>query len=141
MPPQRTTPKNGKTSPTFPSGRDYDPFDHAHALGIQVIVRPIRTANELWLPDHKTIVLRDGLRHVHQRTALAHGIGHADLGHRDDRPKHEVQADRYAAENLIDYDELVDLMRWTPDPARLSLELGVTVRLLRVYLNVHRLAE
>jgi Zn-dependent peptidase ImmA (M78 family) len=122
-------------------GRSYDPFAHADELGVQVIFRPIRTANELWLPDHWTLVIKDGMRAIHQRNAAAHGLGHAVHGHEDDRAKHEVQADRWAAERLIDPTEIRELMKWTPDSARLANELGVTTRLLRVYLNVHRLAS
>lgn len=136
--PQQPTPKWTLTSPT--RGRAYDPYEHAESAGIQVLFRPIRTANELWLPEHQTLVIRESMRSVHRRSACAHGLAHALLGHRDDRPKHEVQADRLAAENLIDHDEIMDAMRWVPDPARLAQELAVTGRLLRVYLNVHRLA-
>jgi Zn-dependent peptidase ImmA (M78 family) len=137
---QWLTRNSTRTSPITPKARDYDPFAHAEALGIEVIYRPLTTANELWLPDHHTLVIKEGMRQVHRRNACAHGVAHAALAHRDSRPKHEIQADRYASENLIDYDELVELMKWTPDSARLANELGVTTRLLRVFLNVHRLA-
>nr|WP_255521641.1 ImmA/IrrE family metallo-endopeptidase [Frondihabitans sp. VKM Ac-2883] len=80
------------------------------------------------------------MRAVHDRSALAHGLAHAVLGHTDDRPKHEVQADRMAAANLIDLDECRELMKWTPDCHRLARELGVTTRLTRVFLNVNHLA-
>lgn len=136
---QPTTQRWTRTNLT--NGRAYDPYQHADEMGIQVLFRPIRAANEMWLPDHHTIVIKDGMRAVHRRTACAHGIAHALYGHEDDRPKHEVQADRYAAERLIDRLELEDVMRWAPDPARIAQELGVTGRLLRVYLNVHRLAS
>ena len=130
----------GPTSPTKPRGRDYDPYAHADELGLQVLFRPIRSANELWLPDYATIVIQESLRSIHRRSTLTHGIAHMLYGHEDDRPKHEIQADRYAGERLIDHDELLELMQWTPDSARLANELGVTTRVLRVYLNVHRLA-
>jgi Zn-dependent peptidase ImmA (M78 family) len=109
-------------------------------LGIQVLFDDIRTANERWYPDFHTLIIQKGLRSVHQRNACAHGLGHAILGHPDDRPKYEIQADRVAADNLIDLDECIELMKWTPDCHRLALELGVTTRLMRTFLNVHRLA-
>lgn len=118
--------------------KGYDPYTHAEALGIEVIHRPIRTANGFWYPDHNTIVIRSGMRAVHDRSALAHELGHAELGHPDDRPKHEVQADRYAAERLIDEDQALELCRWTQDPARIAAELGVSGRLWRVWANTHR---
>jgi hypothetical protein len=122
-------------------GSDYDPYAHADELGIHVMHRPIRTAHELWLPDYNTIVVRTGLRVIHDRCALAHGVAHAALGHRDDRPKHEVQADRMAAGNLIDPEHLHALLEWTPDCHRLAAELGVTTRMARMALNLYGTRE
>jgi Zn-dependent peptidase ImmA (M78 family) len=116
----------------------YDPYQHAAELGITVLHRPLRTAHEMWLPDHNIIVIHDRLRRVHDRTALAHGIAHAVLGHPDDRPKHEVQADRYAANRLISEDEAVAVMQWCDDSARIAAELGVTGRIWRVWYNSWR---
>lgn len=118
----------------------YDPYEHAEELGIHVVHRPIRAAQGYWYPDHNTIVIREGMRAVHDRSTLAHELAHATLGHHDDRPKHEVQADRLAAANMIDLDNCVEVMRWAPDAHKLALELGVTTRLMRVFLNVNRLA-
>ena len=132
---QPMTPNLGPTSLRLPRGRQYDPWAHADALGLQVIVRPIRTAAELWLPEHNTIVIRSGMRAVHQRNALAHGVAHADLGHEDDRPKHEHQADRYASLYLIDPREFQDIRAWTDDVDKIAQELDVTRRLLDAYLS------
>jgi hypothetical protein len=98
----------------------------------------LRSGTGLWVPDLNTVFIQERLRSVHDRSALAHELGHVDLAHRDDRPKHEVMADRYAAEHMVDPDRLVDLMRWSPDPSRWAHELGVTTRLIRVYWNLHR---
>lgn len=119
----------------------YDPYKHAEELGITVIHRKIRTANGMWIPDHNMIVIRSGMRRVHDRSTLAHELGHVVHGHRDDRPKHEVQADRWAATQLIDLDHCREVMEWVPDAARLAAELEVSPRLARVFLNVHRLAS
>lgn len=118
----------------------YDPYDHAAQLGLTVLHRPIRAAHEMWLPEHNTIVIRSGLRAVHDRSALAHGVAHAEYGHERSGPKEETQADRRAAERLIDLGQCVELMKWAPDCHVLARELGVTTRLTRVFLNVHRLA-
>lgn len=120
-------------SQTPPRGREYDPWSHAEQLGLEVVVRPLRTAHGLWLPEMRTILVHSRLRPGAQRNVLAHEIGHADLGHMDDRPKHERQADVYAARNLICPDELADLYKWCPDERRLISELGVTTRLFRAY--------
>lgn len=116
-----------------PKGRDYDPWDHAADMGLEVVLAPLRTAHELWLPERKLLVVHSRLRSTHQRNALAHGVAHAALGHEDDRPKHENQADKFAALNLIDPDELADLYKWCPDEQRIISELGVTKRLFRAY--------
>lgn len=116
----------------------YDPHQHAEELGLTIVYGKLRAGNGLWIPDVKTIALQRGMRAIQERSVLAHEIAHADLGHRDDRPKHEMLADRYAADHLIDPLRFHELVAWTPDAARLSLELGVTTKLMQVYINVHR---
>jgi len=113
----------------------YDPFAHADALGITVRFGRLRTANGLWLPDHRSIIIKEGMRAVHTRVALTHEIGHADLGHEDDRPKHERQADRYAARRLVDPVRFRELATWTSDSYRIAHELGVTQRILAAYVQ------
>jgi Zn-dependent peptidase ImmA (M78 family) len=117
----------------------YDPFEHADALGIKVLHRPIRTANGLWLPDHNTIVIKTGLRRILERSTLAHEIGHAELGHVDDCRKHERQADRYAAAHLIDENSFAGgsagYEAGIPLTA-VALQLGVTVRILCAYAEI-----
>lgn len=121
-------------------GLKYDPYEHAEDLGIAVIHRPIRTANGLWLPDHQVIVIKTGMRALHDRSTLAHEIAHALLGHEDDRPKHEVAADRYAGTLLIHPQECERAMRHVSDVPSLSLELQVSQRILTDYLTRSRLA-
>ena len=122
-----------KTSRDTPRGRAYDPWQHAHDLGIDVVVRTLRTGHGLWLPEYNTILVSSKLRAGAQRLILAHEIGHGALAHPDDRPKHEKQADEFAARNLIDPDELADLYKWCPDEQKICAELGVTTRLFRAY--------
>lgn len=122
----------------LPRGREYDPWEHAEYLGIDVHTRPLHAGHGLWLPDHSAILIHSRLRHGAQRNVLAHEIGHADLGHVDDRPKHERQADEYAALNLICPRELADLYKWCPDEQRIVSELGVTTRLFRAFVMSSR---
>lgn len=121
------------TSPKRPRGRDYDPWEHADRLGIPVYVRRLRSANGIYFREYGEIILSDHLRHRDQRLTLAHELGHAELMHPDDRPKHEKQADQFAARNLICPDELADLSKWCNDEQRIAAELGVTTRLFRAY--------
>lgn len=85
--------------------------------------------------EYKTLVLRDDLRGVYQRTALTHGIAHWELRHPNDSRKLEQQADRYASLFLIHPQELKDVLRWTDDHWKVGQELGVTQRLLQAYLS------
>jgi Zn-dependent peptidase ImmA (M78 family) len=121
------------TNPSTPRGRAYDPWEHADRLGIEVVVRRLRTANGRWFPDYNTIALSDKLRTRDQRLVLSHEIGHGVLLHVDERPKHEKQADQFAARNLICPEELADLYGWARDERRIVAELGVTTTLFRAY--------
>jgi Zn-dependent peptidase ImmA (M78 family) len=119
--------------PTLPRGRAYDPWEHASLLGIEVVVRQLRAANGLWFPEYGEILIDKRLRPAQQRLVLAHELGHGALAHPDDRPKHEKQADQFAARNLICPDELADLYGWCEDEQRIVAELGVTTRLFRAF--------
>lgn len=120
------------TSLRLPRGSHYDPYVHAEALGLYVIVDDIPEP-EVWLPDSGTVVINSRLRPMQQREVCAHGVAHAALGHEDDRPKHEQQADIYSALYLIDPHELYELRGY--DTGRIAAELGVTRQLLEVYLR------
>lgn len=133
--PPPTTPNDTPQSLLTRRGLAYDPYEHAEALGIQVLHRDI-CKDELVMPrEYRTIVVREDLRGAHQRTVLAHGLAHWELMHPDDRPKHEQQADCYAALHLIHPAELADVLAWTTDHWKVGRELGVTQRLLRAYLS------
>ena len=123
----------GSTSLTLPRGRNYDPWEHAEALGIPVFVRRLRSANAIYFREYGEIILSDKLRARDQRLALSHEVGHVELLHQDDRPKHEKQADQFAAQNLICPIELADLYGWCPDERKIVAELGVTTTLFRAY--------
>lgn len=127
------TRRSATTSLTLPRGRAYDPWEHADALGIEVVVRRLRTANGRWFPEYNQILISDRLRAGHQRLTLAHELGHGVHQHLDDRPKYEKQADQFAARHLICPDELADLYEWCPDEQRIVAELGITTRLFRAY--------
>lgn len=131
---QRTlTLRSDTTSPTTPRGRAYDPWAHADDLGIEVVVRRLRTAHGRWFPAYNQILISDRLRAGDQRLTLAHELGHGVHQHLDDRPKYEKQADQFAARHLICPDELADLYEWCPDEQRIVAELGITRRLFRAF--------
>lgn len=120
------------------TGRDYDPHEHAEALGIQVVYRKLRTANGLWVPDHRVIFLQTRMRAIHERSVLSHELGHVCLGHRDATPRQEKQADRWAARKLIHPEELEQAAAGHPDPGVWCHDLNVSAHLLAQYMEDHR---
>ncbi len=116
----------------------YDPYEHADRLGLNVVTGRVRSANGLWVPQERTIILRRGMRRLLERSVLAHEIGHAVLGHADDRPRYEWQADVFAARRLIHPERLAEVARITPDQGQWCVELDVTPHLLTTYFkSVH----
>jgi len=109
---------------------EYDPFAHAERLGIRVEYQSLRTARGLWLPDYRTVILKSGMRRLDERSTLAHELGHVCLGHRDDRPKHELAADRWAVRKLITRRSLERVALFSDDPAQWCFELGVSADLM-----------
>ncbi len=115
---------------------DYDPFEHAERLGVEVVYGRIRSTNALWVPERRTIIMKRGLRRLVERSALAHELGHVCLGHRDDRPRHEILADRWAAQHLITPKRLAEVMAETEDPGTWCVELDVTPHMLETYFKL-----
>ena len=116
----------------------YDPFEHAARLGLAVEYQSLRTARGLWLPDYRTIVLKSGMRRVDERSTLTHELAHVCLGHRDDTPKHELAADRWAVRKLITRPNLQEAALISDDPAMWCHELGVNADLLNRALSDYR---
>lgn len=116
--------------------REYDPYEHAARLGINVVLGRLRSANGLWIPEEHTVILKQGMRRLLERSVLAHEIGHAVLGHPDDSPRNERQADRYAARQLINPERLTEVARYSPDPGQWCVDLQVTPHLLETFLSL-----
>jgi Zn-dependent peptidase ImmA (M78 family) len=117
----------------------YDPYAHAERLGIAVVEGRLRHANGLWVPEKRLIILKAGMRRLLERSVLAHELGHVCLGHQDDSPRNERQADRFAARHLITDDLLRQAVKQSPDPAQWCHELDVTPHILNTYLRDNRL--
>lgn len=119
---------------------EYSPFQHAEALGVEIQYRDLPPGEfGRWYNHRRLVVLRPGMRPAHEQCVLAHELGHAAYGHVSSTPKTELQADRFAASNLINFAMLMDAAEKSQNEAEVCLELGVTVRLLRVYLTMYRL--
>ncbi|ROP78288.1 uncharacterized protein DUF955 [Frigoribacterium sp. PhB107] len=114
----------------------YVPRDHAAELGVPIIDYPLRADFGRYVPQLGAILIKPRMRAALERSVIAHELVHAE--------RHESQtgvplldlrmerrADRVASLRLIDEDELLDLMQWTPDPGRWAVELSVTADILR----------
>lgn len=122
----------------------YVPRDHAAELGVPIIDYPLRADFGRYVPQLGAILIKPRMRAALERSVIAHELVHAE--------RHECQtgvplldlrmernADRVASLRLIDEDELLDLMRWSADPGRWAIELGVTAELLEARVaQLHR---
>jgi len=134
---------NAPENPMYPHDY-YDPWDHAAALGYDIVYGPRSR------PDHNAetyhdarMILLDPERTWRQhRFDVAHECAHIVRG---DQPipdgielrKRELACDRIAAERLINRERLIRSMLEHPDPATWCLDLDITARALRVYLRYH----
>lgn len=113
-----------------------DPYEYADTLGITVVHEPLESANGLWIPEHRMVVLKLGMDPTKDRCTLAHEIAHFVLGHEESSPLNEWQADRFAATHQIARDEF---MKWLPRCGTLedlAFELGVTRKLVVAYASL-----
>jgi len=113
----------------------------ADEYGVTVVAAPLpEDLLGCFLPRERRIYLDIRLTPIERRSVLAHELGHVHLGHpRAEHPsaqdieREERQADRFAAELLIDVAEYARLESISDDPEYLADELGVTPDLLEVY--------
>lgn len=88
--------------------------------------------------DGRRIVYDFRLTPIERACVLAHELGHAFYGHqgRND-PDAEAEADAYAAAVLIDPTRFARLEGVGLDDDSIAEELGVTVKLFRVFIDNH----
>jgi len=86
----------------------------------------------------RRVILIEHTRTVAERRSdLAHAIAHLDLDHRGDtfNRHHEDEANRYAANLLIDINALADAMAWSQDGDEVAEILRVDTETLRLRLR------
>lgn len=116
--------------------------DLAHRLGVK-LTHHDHGLSDFYLDTARTISTRRGMAVWDYKSVLAHELGHATF--RDRRNGHlyfdhmqELRADRFAANLLIDQDQLLHLAPWHGnDLHSLALDLEVTPKLLETYLKQH----
>lgn len=119
---------------------DYDPWAHAARLGVNIHYQRLHTANGLWLPDYRAIILKPRMRRMIERSVLTHELGHVCLGHVEDNERNEVRADRWAVRKLIAPGSLELVAKLTDDRGAWCHELEVSADLLTRALADYRTA-
>lgn len=126
-------------------GLEYDPWKHAHELGLTVVERvlPACMHGEYRHAD-RLVILREGLSQRAARSTLAHEIQHAIAGDRPGMPpamhrKAELLACRRTAWVLIDPYEYAQAEReHDGHQASMAHALNVTLKVLRDWQNMIR---
>lgn len=113
----------------------FDPHREAHRQHIHLSYIRGLPFRGLWMPDVHTIYLRHGMSWVEERCTLAHELGHAHYGHRDQSPKNERQADEWAAAQLLGH---VDYYPADITVADFCHEHDVTPRILLAHLRTRK---
>ncbi|TQL46714.1 uncharacterized protein DUF955 [Homoserinimonas aerilata] len=111
-------------------GTTYDPHEHADQIGVRIEYQRLRTANGLWLPEYRTIILQPRMRKIVERSVLAHEMGHVCLGHQESTPRNELRADRWAVRKLVAPGALEHAALISPDPGDWCHHLGVSADLI-----------
>ena len=92
--------------------------------------------NAAWHPTSRTILIRNNLDPTTRVCAIAHELGHAHYGHDCSDPRFERAADMWAAKQLLNNRVTPALLQEYRDmPGALAAELGVTPKLLQLWLD------
>jgi len=84
---------------------------------------------------HKLITIKPDLGRIQYNYALAHELGHAHYGHHGHNAKYERMADKWAALNLITFDNLLEHSRSSMDRLTVASSLGVLPKVLETYIE------
>lgn len=111
---------------------------HAARLGVEVQAAHLPTPYRGFY-DHRRrrIVFDIDLAPIARACVLAHELGHAFHGHRGRDAEAEAEADAYAAALLIDPERCARLEDLGLGPDEIAEELGVSVKLLRAFVENH----
>ncbi|WP_217181415.1 hypothetical protein [Streptomyces sp. AC495_CC817] len=124
-----------------PCAFDYDPWVHAEILDLPIVFRddlPDRNMVACYSPSHEAVFVRPNLHGAVERCAIAHEIVHFEHGDIGINDLQEERADRIAARRLLRPSRLDEFADITEDPAVVALELGVTEKIMRVYMRMVR---
>lgn len=111
----------------------------AARLGVTVHVAHLPEPYRGFYDHERRMVVYDfALTPVERACVLAHELGHAFYGHRGrNDPRAEAAADAYAARVLVDPEQWSRLEAIGLTDVDIAEELGVTLRMLRVFVENH----
>lgn len=69
------------------------------------------------------------------RSTLAHELGHAHYEHHGHHPKNESKADKWAARQLLSFDQVLDCARTTLSASQIALNLNVMPWVVEAFVN------
>ncbi|MFF7681515.1 ImmA/IrrE family metallo-endopeptidase [Microbacterium sp. NPDC007973] len=112
---------------------------HAARLGVSVHVAHLpEPYNGFYDHENQRVIYDFKLAPIERDCVLAHELAHVYLGHHDRGDETaEAAADAYAAALLIDPERYAQLETIGLNPEEVAEELGVTVKLLRAFVENH----
>ncbi|MEV7358165.1 ImmA/IrrE family metallo-endopeptidase [Kitasatospora sp. NPDC091276] len=115
--------------------QQYDPHAELDRMGIPVVRQWLRDTWGAWSPEHRIVVVAQGISPVEERCVLAHEIEHILAGDVGCGGATSVRAERLAdlraARKLIGLSDFCAARQWAASPAELAAELGVTGWILK----------
>lgn len=112
-------------------------INEAARLGVTISVAHIEGLDEnlLGYYDHDSseVVVEISLTHAQKKAVIAHELGHAYYSHECGGKRNERQANRYAAELLVDPVEYATAERLNDSPEAIARELDVTPEIVKDY--------
>lgn len=109
--------------------------------GVRLIETPKLGAayNAVYHAESRTIFVRWGIDPVTRRCAIAHELGHAVYDDAESSPLTERRADKWAATNLINPDDVhVAAENHDGTLSAMAAEIGVTPHLLELWFQLHQ---
>lgn len=117
------------------AGLTYDPAAELEQMGIPVLRRWLRDTWGIWSPEHRAVVVADGLTPIEERCVLAHELEHILVGDAGCGGAAGLRAERAAeiraARKLIALSDWARARQWAADEYELASELNVTTWVLR----------
>lgn len=117
---------------------DYDPWQHASSIGLPIIYRddiPGIDVVAAYSEEFRAIFVRNGLSNAVEKCAIAHEIVHYEFADTGYKQFQEDRADRIAASRLIRESRLEEAFQTTHDLGRIALALGVTEKIMTIYMK------